>query len=69
MEQRTIFLSKLKPKIKNLCVVKEYVNTKTLLVVILEVEKVFRDLRKTPYEHLKEEQEIFMSEKDTTMEK
>jgi hypothetical protein len=40
-----------------------------LLVVILEVEKMFRKLRETPYEPLKEEQEEFMNEKNTTMEK
>ncbi len=40
-----------------------------LLVIILEVEKVFRKLRETPHEPLKEEQEKFMIEKDTTMEK
>ncbi len=36
-----------------------------LLVVILEVEKVFREFRKTPYEHFKEEQKIFMNKKNT----
>ncbi len=65
MEQRTRFLSKLKPKIKILCIVKEYVNVEALLVVILEVEKVFREFRKTPYEHFKEEQKIFMNKKNT----
>jgi hypothetical protein len=69
VEQKTRFLSKLKQKIKKLCVVKEYVNMEALLVIILEVEKVFRKLRETPHEPLKEEQEKFMSKKDTTMEK
>jgi hypothetical protein len=63
VEQRTKFLSKLKPKIKKLCVVKEYVNMEALLIIILEVEKVFRKLRETPHESLKEEQEKFMNEK------
>ncbi len=69
MEQRKRFLSKLKPKIKKLCVVKEYVNMEALLVVILKVEKVFRELGEAPYEPFKEEQEKNMNEGNTTMEK
>ncbi len=40
-----------------------------LLVVILEVEKVFKELGEAPYEPFKEEQENFMNKGDTTMEK
>jgi hypothetical protein len=57
------------PKIKKLCVVREYVNMEALLVVILEIEKVFRELGEAPYEPFKEEQEKIMNEGDTTMEK
>lgn len=66
VEQRTRFLSKL---IKKLCILKEYVNMEALLVIILEVEKVFRESREIPYEPFKEKQEKIMCEKDTTMDK
>jgi hypothetical protein len=69
VEQRNRFLSKLKPKFKKLCIVREYVNMEALLVVILEVEKVFKELGEAPYEPFKEEQENFMNKGDTTMEK
>ncbi len=69
VEQRKRFLSKLKPKIKKLCIVKKYVNMETLLVVILKVEKLFRELGEAPYEPFKEDQEKIMNEGNTTMEK
>jgi hypothetical protein len=48
-------LSKLKLEIKKLCVVGDYVNMESLLVTILEIEKMFGELRKIPYGPLKEE--------------
>ncbi len=69
VEQRKKILSKLKPKIKKLCIIKEYVNMEALLVVILKVKKVFRELGEAPYEPFKEEQEKIMNEGNTRMEK
>jgi hypothetical protein len=40
-----------------------------LLVVILDIEKVLRELGEAPYEPFKEEKEKIMNEGDTTMEK
>lgn len=40
-----------------------------LLAVILEIEKVFRELGEAPYEPFKEERDKIMNEGDTTMEK
>jgi len=40
-----------------------------LLVVALKVVKILRELGKTPYEPLKEEQEEFMSGKDLVVKK
>jgi hypothetical protein len=39
------------------------------LVVILKVEKLFRELGEAPYEPFKEDQEKIMNEGNTTMEK
>ncbi len=39
------------------------------MAIILEVEKVLGELRKTPYEPLKEEQEEFMNGEDLVVEK
>jgi hypothetical protein len=50
-------------------VVKDYANKEALLAIILEVEKVLGELRKTPYEPLKEEQEEFMNGEDLVVEK
>jgi hypothetical protein len=38
VKQRRIFLSHLRPKIRKLCVMKEYANMEVLLNVALEVE-------------------------------
>jgi hypothetical protein len=48
------FLSKVKLEFKKLCVV---ANIEALLATTLEVEKVLRELGKTPFEPFKEEQE------------
>ncbi len=59
-------MSKLKLEFKKLWVV---ANMEALLATTLEVEKLLRELGKTPIEPFKEEQEEFMSGGNVTIEK
>jgi len=55
VKRRRIFLTHLRPEIKKLCVVRTYVNMDELLATSIKVEKVFGEIRETPYEPLKDE--------------
>jgi len=69
VKQRRIFLSHLRPKIRKLCVMKDYANMEVLLNVALKVERVLVEIGETPFEMLKEEQKENMKIGDTTIEK
>ncbi len=56
-KSRRRFLAHLRPEIKKLCVVHTYADMDELLVVAIEVEKVFREIREMPFEPLKEERD------------
>jgi hypothetical protein len=60
-------LAKLRPKIWKLCVVKTFTNIEKLMGAVIELGRVLGELRETPYEPLKKEQEKGVSE--TMMEK
>jgi ATP-dependent exoDNAse (exonuclease V) beta subunit len=51
------FLSRFRPEIRKLCVVRDYVNMDELLSTVLEVERVLAELGETPLELMKDEQE------------
>jgi len=68
-EQRRIFLSHLRPKIRKFCVMKDYANMEALLNVALEVERVLIEIGETPFEMLKEEQKENMTIGDIIVEK
>lgn len=57
VEQRQIFPFKFCPKIKKLCVMRDYVNMDALLAITLEVEWVLVELQEIPFELLKVEHE------------
>jgi len=61
-------LSKLKPKIKKLCIVWDCANMEALLAIALELEKVLGELRETPFDPLKEQEE-FMNVTNAMVEK
>jgi predicted aspartyl protease len=67
VEQRRRFLARLRPEIRKLCVVRVFANIEELVGAAIEVERVLGELRETPYEALREEQEEDISE--STMEK
>jgi hypothetical protein len=54
-KQRKRFLSKLRLKIRNFCVMRDYASMDELLVATLEVEIILVELGETPCELLKEE--------------
>jgi len=62
VEQRRRFLARLRPKIRKLCIVRVFANIEELVGVATEVERVLGELRETPYETLREEQEEGTSE-------
>ncbi len=57
VEQRRRFLTKLRPKIRKLCVVRMFTDIEKLVGVATELERVLGELEETPFEPLKEEQE------------
>jgi hypothetical protein len=57
VEQRQIFPFKFYPKIKKLCVMRDYVNMDALLTIALEVEWVLVELEEIPFELLRVEHE------------
>jgi hypothetical protein len=57
VEQRRRFLAKLRPEIQKLCVVRTFTDIEELVGVVIELERMLDEPRKTPYEPLKEEQE------------
>jgi predicted aspartyl protease len=65
-EQRQRFLARLKPKIRKLCVVRNFANIEELVGVATELERVLGELGETPFKPLKEEQEEGVAE--TSME-
>jgi len=66
-EQRRRFLGRLKPELRKLCVVRTFADIEELVGAATELERVLKELGKTPYEPLKEEQEDGVEE--TMMEK
>jgi hypothetical protein len=56
-EQKRRFLARLRLEIRKLCVVKTFADIEELVSVTTKVERVLGELRETPYEPLKEEQE------------
>ncbi len=54
-EQKKRFFACLWPKIKKLCMVITYTNVEKKLVVVKDVEKMFGNLGKIPFEPFKEE--------------
>ncbi len=54
-EQKQRFLAHLRPKIKKLCMVKNYANVGEMFVVAKDVKKLLDELGETPFEHFKEE--------------
>jgi hypothetical protein len=67
IEQKGIFLARLRPEIQKLCVARTFKNIEKLVNAATKVERVLDELRETPYEPLKEEQEDGASK--TIMEK
>jgi hypothetical protein len=65
-EQKRRFLAKLRPKIRKLCVVRNFADIEELLGAANEVERVLGELGETPFKPLKEEQEERVAE--TSME-
>jgi len=57
VEQKKKFLARLKPEIRKLCVVRTFTDIKELVAATTELERVLGELRETPYEPLREEQE------------
>jgi len=66
-KQKRRFLARLRPEIRKLCVVRTFADIEELVGAATEVERVLGELRETPYEPLKEEQEEESSQ--TIMEK
>jgi hypothetical protein len=66
-EQQRRFLAKLRPEIRKLCVIRTFTNIEKLVGVATELERVLREIGKTPFEPLKEEQDEGVEE--TLMEK
>ncbi len=56
-EQNKRFLARLRPEIRKLCVVRTFADIEELVSATTNVERVLGELRETPYEPLKEEQE------------
>jgi hypothetical protein len=54
-EQRRCFLVHLQLKIKNLCMVRMYINVEEILVAAKDVEKVYGELGEMSFEPFKEE--------------
>jgi hypothetical protein len=56
-EQRRRFLSRLRPEIRKLCIVRAFADIEELVGAAIELERVLGELGETPFEPLKEEQE------------
>jgi len=56
-KQRRRFLSKLRPEIRKICVVRTYTDIEEMVGAATELERVLGELGETPFEPLKEEQE------------
>jgi hypothetical protein len=56
VEQKKRFLTRLRPEIRKLCVVRTFVDIEELVGAATEVERVLGKLGETPYEPLREEQ-------------
>jgi len=54
-EQRRRFLTRLKPKIRKLCVVRTFADIEELVVAATKLERMMGELGETPFEPLKEE--------------
>jgi predicted aspartyl protease len=65
-EQRRRFLARLRPEIRKLCVIRTFVDIEELVGATTELERMLGELRETPFEPLKEEQEEGIAE--TSME-
>jgi hypothetical protein len=60
VEQKRKFLSKLRPKVRKLCIVRNCANMEGLLATALEVEIFFGELRETPFDPFKEQEEFMI---------
>jgi hypothetical protein len=60
VELKRKFLSKLRPKVRKLCIVQNCANMEALLAIALEVEKVLGELRETPFNPFKEQEEFMI---------
>lgn len=54
-EQKQRFLAHLQPKVKKLCMVKNYANVEKMFVITKDVKKILIKLGETPFEPFKEE--------------
>jgi hypothetical protein len=66
VQQHRRFLGKLRPEIRKLWVVKAYIDIDEVVVTAIKIKRVLGELRETPYEPMKEEQDETMSGKSTT---
>ncbi len=57
VEQKRRFLARLRPEIRKLCMVRTFVDIEELVGAATEVERVLGELRETPYEPFREEEE------------
>jgi hypothetical protein len=66
-KQRIQFLAKLRPEIRELCIVRAFTDIEELVAIAIEVERVLGELGETPLEPLKKEKDEGTEE--TIMEK
>jgi len=63
------FFAHLKLEIRKLCMVHTYVDMDELLIATSEVEKVFGEIRETPFEPLEEERDEETNERENSTER
>jgi hypothetical protein len=68
-KRRRQFLARLRPKLKKLVVVRTYQNMDELLAAVIDMEKVFGEIGKIPYEPLQEEREEELTMGETNIDK
>jgi hypothetical protein len=68
-EQRKSFLSRLRPEIRKMCVMRDHASMEAIHNAMLEVERALVELGETPFELLQEEQEENMVVEENAIEK